>query len=81
MLKHHRICWTKSQRLGRNLPDHVDPLVRDRAILVEMYNQIVQLRELYKKAGWDHRPYEEESKRIHSRLIAVQMKLEEKDHD
>jgi len=61
--------------------DHFDPLFCDRAVLREVLGQITSLAEFYKNAGWDPRPYEQEAKRIHMRLIAVQMKIEEKDND
>lgn len=61
--------------------DHLDPLARDRAILVELFGQIVSLAKAYEANGWDAKPFQDEAKRVHLRLILVQMKLEEKDHE
>lgn len=59
----------------------MDPLARDRAILVELFGQLVQMARAYEKNGWDATPFQEEAKRVHLRLIHVQMKLEAKDYD
>lgn len=61
--------------------DAVHPLIRDRAILVDLFGQLTKIAAEYKKAGWDHRPYEAEAKRVHMRLIAVQVKIEENELD
>ena len=61
--------------------DRLDPLARDRKILVEVFGQLVAMGKAYELNGWDARPFQEEAKRVHMRLILVQMKLEEKDHD
>lgn len=74
--------WTLlPQRLRRLPKDNMDPLARDRAILVEVFGQLVQMAKLYERNGWDATPFQDEAKRVHLRLILVQMKLEEKDHD
>lgn len=59
----------------------MNPLARDRAILVELFGQLVSMAKAYEANGWDATAFQEEAKRIHMRLIAVQMKLEAEDHD
>jgi len=59
----------------------MDPLARDRSILVEVFSQLVAMGKAYELNGWDATPFQEEAKRVHMRLILVQMKLEEEDHD
>jgi hypothetical protein len=63
------------------LADHWNPLLRDRAILVDVFQQLTLLAEMYESAGWDPAPYQAEAKRIHLRLIVVQMRIEEGDLD
>ena len=55
--------------------------MRDRTILVELFGELVALAKAYELKGWDAKPFQDEAKRVHMRLILVQMKLEEKDHD
>lgn len=59
----------------------MDPLARDRKILVEVFGQLIAMGKAYEANGWDPTPFQEEAKRVHMRLILVQMRLEEKDHD
>lgn len=61
--------------------DHLHPLVRDRAILVELFSELVAMAKVYESKGWDAKPFQEEAKRVHLRLILIQMKLEEHDND
>lgn len=61
--------------------DKLDPLARDRLILIELFGQLVQMAKTYETNGWDATPFQDEAKRVHLRLVHVQMKLEEKDHD
>lgn len=57
------------------------PLARDRAILVELFGQLVAMSKAYEANGWDATPFQNEAKRVHMRLILVQMKLEEQEYD
>jgi len=59
----------------------MNPLARDRAILLELFGQLVVMARTYEANGWDATAFQNEAKRVHLRLIAVQMKLEAEDHD
>jgi len=76
------MCW-RLLLLGVNLLPSVSPdsLARDRAILLELFGQITKLAEFYRRLGWDAAPYEDEARRVHLRLLVVQMRLEEFDYD
>ena len=61
--------------------DHLHPLIRARKILVEVFGQLQQLADFYESAGWDSQPLKEEVRRIHLRLIKIQMEIEKHELD
>lgn len=63
------------------MPDHVHPLVRDRKILAEAFDQLRQVADFYRDADRDPRPFDAEVKRLHLRLIMKQAQIEEADID
>ena len=61
--------------------DPYHPLIRDRKILVETFDQLTQVIGFYENAGWNTDALEADLRRVHLRLIQKQQEIEKRDLD
>lgn len=61
--------------------DPYHPLIRDRKILVETFDQLTQLIGFFEDAGWNTNALEADLRRVHLRLIQKQQEIETYDAD